>query len=334
MFVNVTIKDVAKAAGVSVATVSRVINGSSAVSDEKRRAVNEAVRDLGFNPNQLAHNLRKRETKNILVILPSTENSFYSEIIRGLEDGVNREYDILLASSYSFIHTEIRLLGMLTNHLVDAAVILGSRLSAAEIDEYAAHNHIALCSENVENSHVLTVVIDNEKAAYEAVCRFIKTGINKVALVTTDTEILAPTSDNRLKGYLKTLKDFNIPVRQDYIFRRDYEFESGLAAAEHFLSLEDPPDAIMCISDLLAAGTIKGYLSHGKKIGKDIQICGFDNIPLCEMYTPKITTVAQPGYEMGVTVAKKIVSDIKTDTYLGETITLEHKIIVRESAVL
>ncbi|MBQ5330527.1 MAG: LacI family DNA-binding transcriptional regulator [Oscillospiraceae bacterium] len=334
MYINVTIKDVAKAAGVSVATVSRVINGSSSVSDEKKKMVNEAIRDLGFNPNQLAHNLRKRETKNILVIIPSTENTFYSEIIRGMEDEVNHEFDIILASSYSYVHTEVRLLGMMTNHLVDAAVILGSRLTGAQIDEYSSHYHIALASENIENSHVLTVLIDNEKAAYEAVDRFIAIGLDRVALVTTNTDIIAPTSDNRLKGYLKALRSNGIEVSPELIYRGDYSFESGMAAAKHFMSLSAPPKAVFCISDILAAGCSKAYSAAGYTVGKDIQICGFDNIPLCSFVTPTLTTVAQPGYKMGRTVAARLLSDIKNNTYSTDTVMLDHEIIVRESAIL
>lgn len=334
MYLNVTIKDVAKAAGVSVATVSRVINGSAAVSDEKKKAVNEAIRDLGFNPNQLAHNLRKRETKNILVVIPSMENSFYSEIVRGIDDGACHEYDLLLAQSYSYLHTEVRLLGMLTNRLVDAAIILGSRLSGAQMDEYARHHHIALCSENVENSHVLTVMIDNEKAAFEAVTRFIRSGKRRIGLVTTDSTIIAPTSENRLKGYMRALRTYSLDLRPEYIFRRDYHFESGEMAAEHFISLNEPPDAVLCISDLLAAGAIKTYLKHGLMPGRDIQICGFDDVPLCNMITPTITTVAQPGYEMGKTAAKRLISDIKNGEFSRETVILDHSIIVRESARL
>ena len=334
MFVNVTIKDVAKAAGVSVATVSRVINGSCAVTEEKVKAVREAIQDLGFNPNQMAHNLRKRETKNILVILPSTDHSFYSEILRGIEDGANHEYDIIISTSHSFLHTEIRLLAMLTNHLVDAAIILGSRLSGAQLDEYARHHHIALCSEGVEDSHLLTVLIDNEKAALEAVDRFIKSGINRVGLITTGMEISAPSSDNRLKGYLKALDYNGLKADTELIWRGDYSFCSGVKAAHHFSALRQPPQAVLCVSDTLAAGAIKGYSQKGIKAGKDVQICGFDNIPLCDMYSPTITTVSQPGYEMGKTVIEHIIKDIKNDIYTGETIMLAHSIVIRESAML
>lgn len=329
---SVTIKDVAKAAGVSVATVSRVLNNSSAVSDSTADAVNDAINKLGYSPNFLGRNLRKCETNNILVIIPSTEQTFYSEIIKGMQDTANPDYDILLCTSYSCLSTEMRLLEMLFSRSVDAAVLLGTKLDAAMLNDLNRRYNIALCCEQVKNANVLTVTINNEAAAYDAVCSFLKRGKRRIGLVTTGSSTDALSSADREKGYTRALSEYGIEKDEKYIYRCSYEYKDGFDALKYFMGLDTPPEAIFCISDLLAVGVIKQASREGIKIGTDLEICGFDNISLSEMYIPEITTVAQPGYEIGVTVISKLIENMKSDKKCSDTIILDHKLIIRDSA--
>lgn len=329
---SVTIKDVAKAAGVSVATVSRVLNNSAAVSDDTAAAVNDTIRELGYSPNFLGRNLRKCETNNILAIVPSTDHSFYSKIIRGMQDEAAPDYDILICTSYSYLGTEMRLLEMLYNRTVDAVVLLGSQLDAAALNELSSKYHAALCCERVEGANVLTVTVNDEKAGYDAVCAFLSKGRRRIGFVTTGADgHTAATSVDREKGYRRALAEFGCEVREEYIYRGDYEYENGAAALDHFFSLPEPPDGIFCISDLLAAGVIKRAGERGIKIGSDLWVCGFDDIPLCSMYIPGITTVAQPGYEMGRTVVRRLLDNMRSGRFEGEQVTLDHRLIIRQS---
>ncbi|MCM1578344.1 MAG: LacI family transcriptional regulator [Ruminococcus sp.] len=329
---SVTIKDVARAAGVSVATVSRVLNNSAAVSEETAAAVNDTIRELGYSPNFLGRNLRKRETDNILVIIPSTEHSFYSEVIKGMQDEANPDYDILICTSYSHLGTEMRLLEMLYNRTVDAAVILGTQLDAAAVSELAEKYCVALCCERVEGAKVLSVVINDEAAGYDAVSAFLRKGRRRIALVTTGADgSTALTSADREKGYRRALEEFGEAVREEYIYRGNYDYEQGLAAFDYFYSLEEPPDAVFCVSDLLAAGVIRRAGERGVKAGRELWVCGFDDIPLSRMYIPGITTVAQPGYEMGRTVIKRLVENLRTGRHTAENVILRHELIIRQS---
>ena len=199
---NVTIKDVAKAAGVSVATVSRVLNKSATVSEAAAEQVNNAIKELGYNPNFLGRNLRKCETNVILAILPSTEHSFYNEIIKGMQSAASENgYDILLCTSNSMHSTESRMLGMLYNRTVDAAVMLGTQLSAEELNELNEKHYIAICCERVEGANVLTVTVDDESGAYTAVKNLISLGHRKIAIIST--EGMALSSKDREHGYIK-----------------------------------------------------------------------------------------------------------------------------------
>ncbi|MDE7293489.1 MAG: LacI family DNA-binding transcriptional regulator [Oscillospiraceae bacterium] len=329
---SVTIKDVAKAAGVSVATVSRVLNNSAAVSDETAAAVNDTIRELGYSPNFLGRNLRKCETNNILAIIPSTEQSFYSEIIKGMQEEANPDYDILICTSYSYLGTEMRLLEMLYNRTVDAAVLLGTQLDAAALDELSEKYSLALCCERVEGAKVLSVAINDEAAGYDAVCAFLKKGRRRIGLVTTGADgNAALTSVDREKGYRRALAEFGIKVNEEYIFRGNYDYEQGLAAFDYFYSLPEPPDAVFCVSDLLAAGVIRRAGERGVKVGSELWVCGFDNISLSRMYIPGITTVAQPGYEMGRTVIRRLVENMRLGKHSCENVILEHELIIRQS---
>lgn len=329
---SVTIKDVAKAAGVSVATVSRVLNNSAAVSDDTAAAVNDTIRELGYSPNFLGRNLRKCETNNILAIIPSTEHSFYSEIIKGMQEEASPDYDILICTSYSYLGAEMRLLEMLYNRTVDAVVLLGSQLDAAALSELSSKYHVALCCERVEGARVLTVTINDEAAGFDAVSMFLKKGRRRIGLVTTGAGgSTAATSIDREKGYRRAIKAAGGKVSEDYIFRGSYEYEQGLAALDYFFSLPEPPDGIFCVSDLLAAGVIKGAGERGISIGSELWVCGFDNIPLSSMYIPGITTVAQPGYEMGRTVINRLIDNMRSGRFEGEQVTLDHRLIIRQS---
>lgn len=316
----------------SVATVSRVLNNSAAVSDDTAAAVNDTIRELGYSPNFLGRNLRKCETNNILAIIPSTEQSFYSEIIKGMQEGASPDYDILICTSYSYLGTEMRLLEMLYNRTVDAVVLLGSQLDGAAINELSAKYHVALCCERVEGARVLTVTINDEAAGFDAVNEFLKKGRQRIGLVTTGAGgSTAATSADREKGYRRAIEEAGGKVREEYIYRGSYDYEQGLAALDYFFSLSEPPDGIFCVSDLLAAGVIRRAGERGIKIGTELWVCGFDNISLSSMYIPGITTVAQPGYEMGRTVISRLLDNMRSGRFDGEQVILEHRLIIRQS---
>lgn len=327
---NVTIKDVAKAAGVSVATVSRVLNNSAAVSASAAENVNSAIKELGYSPNFLGRNLRKCETNIILAIIPSTDQTFYSGIIRGMQNAAAElGYDILLSTSNSTYSIEMRLLNMVFNRTVDAAILLGTQLDVKTLAELNQKHYIALCCERVEGAEVLTVAVDDEGGAFEAVNQMIKMGHRKIGMVSTAVNSMS--SHDREQGYRKALEQNGIPFREEYIYRGSYDFIHGIKAFDYFFSLPEPPSAVFCISDILAASIVKKALSMGLKIGGDLSVCGFDNIMLSEMYTPGITTVEQPCYEIGRTVVEELVANIVSGIKSDKNIRLPYRFIGRES---
>lgn len=327
---NVTIKDVARAAGVSVATVSRVLNNSATVSELATEQVNNAIKELGYSPNFLGRNLRKCETNVILAIIPSTEQTFYSDIIRGMQAAAtNNGYDLLLSTSNSNIDIETRMLNMLYNRTVDAVVLLGTQLSAETLNDLNSRYYIALCCERIEGAEVLTVTVDDIEGAYAAVKKLIDFGHEKIAMISTQGGALS--SFDRENGYLKALRDHDIEFNQDYLYHGNYAYTDGIDAFDSFMKLDDPPTAIFCISDLLAAGAVKRAIMCGYNVGEDISICGFDNIQISGMYSPGITTVEQPCYEIGCIVIDELIKNISGSIKNCDHIKLNYNLILRDS---
>ncbi|MGN0597346.1 MAG: LacI family DNA-binding transcriptional regulator [Ruminiclostridium sp.] len=327
---SVTIKDVAKAANVSVATVSRVLNKKSNVSDEAIEAVNLAVESLGYSPNFLGRDLRKSETKRILAIIASTEQSFYSDVLRGMEQAAFAQgYDVLIATTHDDPDHEMHLLGMLFSRSVDGAVLLGPKLNAQTISKLAENHNIAMCLERLDNCNVLTVTIDNVKAGHDAVQYLINKGHKRIGLITT--ELRSQSSIDREIGYRQALEENNIPYDESLVYYGTYDTDSGTTGCEQLLSLPEPPTAIFSISDMIAIGAMNYAISNGYKIGKDIMFFGFDNIAYSHIFVPHLSTVEQPCFLQGKLVIEKLIDNMKAEKPDRGIYMLPHSLVLRES---
>ncbi len=327
---NITIKDVAKAAKVSVATVSRVLNNKSNVSEEAVRAVNQAVEELGYSPNFLGRDLRKSETKRILAIIGSTDQSFYNDVLRGMQDACFAQgYDVLIATTRNDPDHEMHLLGMLFSKAVDGAVLLAPKLDSKTIIDLSRKYSLAVCLEKLDTEGVLCVTINNERAGFDATSYLIGKGRKRIGLITT--KIRSQSSVDREKGYRRALEKAGIPFDERLVYYGDYSSETGTRACREFLSLDDKPDAIFSISDLISFGAMTYAMQNGYTVGKDILFFGFDNIVYSHMFMPRLSTVDQPCYLQGKTVAEKLLANMKSDMPDNSTYMLPHTLILRES---
>lgn len=327
---NITIKDVAKAANVSVATVSRVLNNKSNVSEEAVQAVNRAVEELGYSPNFLGRDLRKSETKRILAIIGSTEQSFYSDVLRGMQDAAFVDgYDILIATTRNDPEHEMHLLGMLFSRAVDGVVLLAPRLDSKTISDLSKRYRIAICLERLDISDILCVTIDNERAGFDATSYLIGKGRRRIGLITT--EVRSQSSVDRENGYMRALKAANIPFDPELVYYGDYDADTGTRGCEALMSLPNKPDAIFSISDTISIGAMTYAVQHGITVGKDLLFFGFDNIAYSHMFIPRLSTVEQPCYLQGKTVIEKLIANMKTDEPDKSTYMLPHSLILRES---
>ena len=168
----------------------------------------------------------------------------------------------------------------------------------------------------------------NEKAAYDAVSYLISIGHRKIGMVSTEGR--APSSVEREAGYIRALKEHNIEFDEKYIFRDSYDYTSGMKATEYFMRMENKPTAVFAVSDFLAAGVIKKGTETGINIGREFSVIGFDNISMTEMYTPSITTIEQPCFDIGKTVAKLVIENITGGSNKGRVF-LNHRLVCRQS---
>lgn len=327
---SATIKDVAKEAGVSVATVSRVLNGIDKVTDASAKRVRDAVEKLGYSPNFLGRNLRKRETNVILVIMPSSEHSLYMKICAGMQSFAQTlGYDIITASTNNSSDVEARYLNMLYNRTVDGAVFLGTSLDAATLNRLSVNYDIAVCCEAVVGANVLTVNVDDEQAGYDAADALIKKGFRRIAFIGAQDS--ARSSLMRETGFRKALEENGITLPNEYVYKNTYEWHNGMDAMDKFLALQERPEAVFAVSDTLAMTAMKKAVEKGLKVGEDIAIMGFDNISMCELMNPPLSTVEQPCTLMGETVCRKLISNISSDVKDNGIYTVKHTVILRGS---
>ncbi len=325
-----TIKDVAKKAGVSVATVSRVLNTPDAVRERTREQVLSAIDELQYSPNFLGRNLRMMETKRILVVLNTISNQFFSRVVRGIEERAQEEkYAVMICTTRGNQESMESYVHMLQTRAVDGMILTTHELRDEAIVTLSKRFPVICACEPVQDPRLTCVSIDDEKAGEDAVRFLLDRGKRRIALFGGGTYTYS--SVLRERGYRKALQEAGIPVDETLIYSEGLTFKAGVRAASRLLR-EQPelPDAIFAFSDSTAIGAMKELNNHGVQVPRDISVIGFDNTAVSEMYIPSITTVAQPKYTMGFTAMDLLIQKINGTTDVSNQI-LSHEIIIRDS---
>lgn len=325
------IQEVAQKAGVSVATVSRVLNNNVTVTPSTRLKVESAIKELNYEPSMLGRNLRNSESRLLLVLLPGISNPFYTEIINGIQNtAITNQYNILLCETNSNPERQNIYFNMVKNKLADGIISMDPTVNMKKLEELAKNYSIILCSEYDEGERIPYVSIDNELAAYHAVKHLIRLGNKDIALINSDEKFLY--ARQRRRGYERALKEFELPVNEEYIYNTNQlDFQDGVQAMRMLLRLKNKPTAVFAVSDTLAIGALKEINANGISVPRDMAVVGFDNISFSNMTNPTLTTVAQPMYKMGCTVAKMLIDHIHGNKV--QSILLDHELIIRESTM-
>lgn len=335
---KLTMKDIAKKAGVSKATVSRVINKTKPVSREVREKVEMVINEYNYKPSSVARSLAKSETKVIGLIIPDISNAFYSVLVEGISHTAhNKGYNVFLCNTFRDHDLEIEFLNLLEEKEVDA-IILTTFHTTEEQKDFIRKFRKPVVTVNREFigknlPKVPNIDIDNYQAAYDAVTYLIKTGHKKIGILRAEQQ--DQTCIDRLNAYRQVLIDNNIAVNENYIVGYDFHFKSGYDGMMKVLKNEEQPDAMFCISDELAIGAIRAINDFGLKVPEDISVIGFDDIPLAKRFIPSITTVSQPIFEMGKTatdtIIKMLTGECKRENI--EDIILNYQLVTRESTM-
>jgi LacI family transcriptional regulator len=340
-YVQVTIKDIARELGISPSTVSRALKDHPDISPETKRAVNELAEKLNYQPNIVALNLRQSKTNTIGVIIPEIVHFFFSTIIKGIDDvAYSAGYNVILAQSNESLEREKTDLKALFNSRVDGMLMSLSRETTnfEHIESILAKGVPVVFFDRVFNNPSLsTVVVDDYEGAKEATLHLIEQGCKRIAHIEGPPNLAI--SKQRLKGYEDALKQHKMPLSDELVVACPFgSIEEGRAATEKLLMLKTPPDGIFASNDPAAIGSMQAIKEKGLKIPKDVAVVGFSNWLFSSMLEPPLSSVDQPGFEMGQEAAKLLIRHIemkeKNDAEPpAETKVLKTRLIVRESSL-
>ncbi|WP_087971942.1 catabolite control protein A [Oceanobacillus rekensis] len=330
---NITIYDVAREANVSMATVSRVVNGNPNVKPTTRKKVLATIERLGYRPNAVARGLASKKTTTVGAIIPDISNIFFSELARGIEDiATMYKYNIILSSSDQNKDKELQLINTMYEKQVDGILFMGGNLTEDHIDQFKTSSvPVVLASAYDPTDTIPTVNIDYELAAYEATMSLIEKGHKKPALVASKTK----SSVNALKynGYIRALKESNIEVDENYIVEGEYGYQTGINGVGKLLELDEKPSAIFVTYDELALGVIHGAQDRGLNVPDDLEVFGFDNTRLATMVRPTLTTIVQPTYDIGAVAMRLLTKYMNKEEIEDKNVVLPHRIEYRNSTI-
>lgn len=326
-----TIEQVARKAGVSVATVSRVLNNSDAVRQETKERVEEAISELMYTPNMLGRNLRRSESKLILAILPSISNAFYVSIIDGIQDRATKDnYNVLLCQTNLDARRELEYLNMLRYKLADGVITLDPPLNESLLGELAKNYPVVQASEYSDQVMSPIVSIDNRQAAFDATNALIEMGHKNIGLINTSEHFRY--ARDRERGFEEALQEAGLSgvISRD----NDNSFSAGYHLFQSWMKEKISLDAVFAVSDILASGALKAASDSHLLIPQDLAIMGFDNIHLAQMTNPSLSTVSQPMYQMGQLACSILLDQIHHREVALEPIMMDYHLEFRESTGL
>ncbi|WP_208347493.1 LacI family DNA-binding transcriptional regulator [Pseudaestuariivita rosea] len=311
-----TIEDVARIAGVSTATVSRTIHTPDIVSDSTRQAVFGAIDQTGFTLNQAARNLRQRRANAVIVLVPDIGNTFFSEILAGIERVASAaNQTILIGDAGQDPRRAEKFLNALINGQADGALLLNGHLPPSLVERFgpsgATLPPIVSVSEGLEQQVVPHVGIDNAAAACMAVQYLIDHGHRRIAHLRGPADNIL--TRQRHQGFLDGMKDAGLTVAPDHIFDGDFTIESGIAAARSLVNQTNSPTVIFCSNDEMAIGLMSECAVLGLRVPQDVSVIGFDDIAFSKVASPRLTTIRQPRLDIGEAAMKLLLGLIAAD---------------------
>jgi LacI family repressor for deo operon, udp, cdd, tsx, nupC, and nupG len=330
-----TIQDVARFANVSTATVSRALSSPQKVSEGTRARVSEAIRVTGYTLNQAGRSLRQRSARTILVGLPDIRNPFFSSILDAIErEAAARGYGVLVLNLYLGHETILRLQNFLLSNRADGLLLLDGSVDTdllRAISEQAGAIPIVVACEEIPNSGFHTVLTDNIEAAQRATRHLVDLGHRRIGhLLGPDHNVV---SRDRLAGFTRALTEAGIAPAPEWLFRGNFEMESGFAAAARFASLNRRPTAIFAANDESAIGFLSGLRQHGLVCPRDISVVGFDDLGVAPHYAPPLTTMRQPRETLGRMAAEALIDMVEEPETRAAPlrVVLRSELVVRES---
>ncbi len=330
----VTIKDIAKQLDISVSTVSRALSDSPVVKEATRKAVKDLAKKLNYQPNFTALSLRSSTTRTLGIVIPRVVHEFFSSVITGIEDYANSiGYNVIICTSHESYEKEVQNVRTLINGRVDGVLICISKHTKNfdHLNDIKEKNlplvfFDCICEDVASDK----VVIDDYDAGYKAVNHLIEVGCKRIAHIGGPIQLLI--NQHRFEGYKQALLDNNLPYDDQLVIHCDGgDYEHGYEVSAD-LFIKEVPDGLFCGTDMLAIGAIKNIKKNGLKIPDDIAVVGFSNWEISSLYEPSLSTLTQPGYEMGQVAANKLFEQINDPNHQFSETVLQSELVIRDSS--
>jgi len=333
---SVTINDIAKAAKVSHATISRVLNNSGYVKDETRKRVQKIIKDLNYTPSAIARSLSRSKTNTIGVIIPDINNPFFGEIIKGITQIADEHnLNIILCDTDDDKDKELKAINVLKQQRIQGLLITTTVYKDPSNKENlnALKNlgiPIILIDGHVEYLDFSGVFIDHKKGAYDATTTLIKAGHTKIAIITGNMN--SRPAKERLLGYEKALLASNIPLQNKYIFCGDYKYETAYEITNQILEMDNRPTAIFVTSNTMILGCIKAFYEKKLEVPRDMAIIGFDKLDMLNIIGMNISFINGPSMELGRIGMKMLLDDLNSEIdHKVKRITILPEIVLKGS---
>jgi DNA-binding LacI/PurR family transcriptional regulator len=331
---QITIKDIANAAKVSIATVSRVMNMPEKVAPETKQKINQIMKDMKFTPNAFAVGLIKNTIKTVCIILPDINNLFYPPLLRGIEDRLQSHgYNGFICNTDKSIEKEMFYIENFIGKNVDGFVFVGTRPLGLKNNEHLLELNkripIIMVNDDILGSNIYSVMTDEVNGAYIATTHLIKLGHKKIAFINGNEKLT--TYEYKLQGYKRALEDNDISFDKNMVICGIANEKGGFYAGEEILASSIKPTAFFTESDQIAMGLVKSLFFHGYHVPGDFSVVGFGGVPLFEQLYPGLTTIDQFPYKTGEMAADKIIKIINGEKIQQRKTVIEPELIIRES---
>jgi len=332
---NIRLKDIAKKLNISESTVSRALSGHPKISKETKEKISKLAKNLNYRPNLIAKSLKTKKTKTIGLIISDITNPFYPEIVKGCEDiANNNDLNIILCNSDYNTEKEKKYLNILLSKKVDGILItpVGEKNKIVNLLKDTSTPLVFIDTKPTNRIGVACVYTDQEYGAYLATKHLIKLGHKKIAIINGPKNLSSCKQVEN--GYIKALSESNMEIKKEFFKEFDLKAHGGYKALKDLLKLnkKERPTAAIFISDISAIAAYDAVTESGLKIPEDFSIIGDDDIPASKNFSPPLTTISHPKYEMGVNAVKLLVENLNDNKNIkGKQIRFLPKLVIRKS---
>lgn len=325
----VTITDVARAAGVSTATVSRALSGPAAVSDGTRARVLASVQALGYRPNAIARSLRTDSTQTLGLVISDVLNPFFTELARAVEDEARRlGYSLILGNADEDVARQDTYIELLLNRRVDGLLVTPAVEESPMVGAAVRRGTPVVFIDRAADGVAAPVVrADGSRATAELVAHLVRLGHRRIAIIAGPERTL--TGRERLAAFRAALREHRVALPRGYVRHGDFRLASGVRCAERLLDMADPPSAIFAADNLMALGALQAIRRRGARIPDDVALASFDDLAWFEVIEPPLTAIAQPTARIGATAVQQLVELASGRPARSQT--FECRLIVRAS---